>query len=113
MTRRSALVATALMTAASLGEMKSQGQTSLTFRIADSITPLTFDLAGFTSYTFTLGQEFVTFTPADVMAALKPCQHEAQAWSSTSSAGLLSFVVNGRTLDICRKCGTTYWRDSA
>ena len=73
---------------------------------------LSFDLATFMSYTFTLGTTSITFTSAELMAALKPCQHEAQAWSSTSSAGLLSFVVNGRTLDVCRKCGTTYWRDS-
>lgn len=103
MTRRSALLATTLMAGAYVGQAKAQGGSTLT------PGTVSFDLTTFTSYTFTLGAASITFTSAELMAALQPCQHEAQPWAQAKTD--VTFRVGGRALDVCRTCGVTYWRD--
>lgn len=105
MTRRQALLATALVAGAYVGQAKPAGGQFDEKTGKWKPGHLTFDLATFDQYQFTLGKESLTFTPAELMAALTPCQHEAQSW------GGLEFHVGSRRLDVCRKCGQTYWRN--
>lgn len=76
MTRRGAIAALAAITAALTNRTQAQEKTTGTFtysdvlKLSDPITPLTFDLHEFKSYTFVLGSDRVTLTPEQMMAEL-------------------------------------------
>jgi hypothetical protein len=72
-------------------------------------TSLSFDLRAFTSYNISLDGKHLTFTPDELFAAMEPCQHEAETWGMGDSVA--TFRVNNRTLDVCKKCATWFWRD--
>jgi hypothetical protein len=74
MTRRNAILATALLTGAITNNLKAQqltGTTSLKFIDPNEKYPVLFNLRTYKAYTFTLDGQSVTFTPEQIMAALE------------------------------------------
>lgn len=72
MTRRSALLSTALVVGALTKDLRAQEKLvfSAKVRLLEP-SALKFDLRGYKSYIFSLDGETLTFTPEEIMAALR------------------------------------------
>ena len=113
MTRRGALIGTMLMAAGEL--MRADQETFATPNHVWKPKPpsLVFDFTsrfGMSALILKFPDKTLTITREELQREFEGCTHEAEPWAGGTAPFAVDARNRDRALDVCRKCGVTYWR---
>ena len=115
MTRRGALIGAMMMTVGKIALAEQNRSEVMIERTIFEPSLLSFDFTApsFKALVLKFPGKTLTFTHEELQREFEtspPCVHEAELWASKPTPFVVDVAHPERALDVCHKCGVTFWR---